>query len=164
MAYLTGVTIILATCAFAKKGNTMNKINRMAVIAGGLLLSGGLIAGLASAAVDAHDRKHNHKEHMGKHFKSKKIDINKDGSISLEELLSGNMERFQKLDSDSDGTLSADEFNARLVAMFSKIDANGDGLINGDEMPKRHKGHRKHGDRGHKHNNDDAKPATLPAT
>lgn len=139
----------------------MNKSNKIAIIAGGLLLSGGLIAGLASAAVDAHDRKHGYEGHMGHHFKAKKLDSNKDGSISMDEMLAGNMNRFSTLDADNDGMLSADEFNVRLMAMFTKFDANGDGLLTNDEMPKRrHKGHRHHHDDHH----DDASKTIAPST
>lgn len=135
----------------------MGKINKIAIISGGLLLSGGLIAGLASAAVDKHGKRHGH---MGHHFKAKMLDSNNDGNISKDELLAGNKIRFTKLDANGDGLLSVDEFNARLTAMFTKFDANGDGLLAGDEIPtRRNKGHR---DDHHKH--DDMSKTLTPTT
>ena len=119
----------------------MKKISETAIIAGALVVSGGLIAGLATAGSYP---SHKGFGHHGK-INALKLDANKDGVLSQEEMLRHNSKRFMLLDSDENGNISKDEFNARLIAMFEKMDSDGDGLLNADEMPKRHHGgHNRH--------------------
>lgn len=119
----------------------MKKISETAIIAGALVVSGGLIAGLATAGSYP---SHNGFGHYGK-INALKLDANKDGVLSQEEMLRHNSKQFMLLDSDENGNISKDEFNARLIAMFEKMDSDGDGLLNADEMPKRHHGgHNRH--------------------
>ena len=125
----------------------MKKISKTAIIAITLVVSGGLIAGLATAASFP---KHKGFGYHGK-INALKLDSNKDGALSKDELLSHNTKRFTRLDSNEDGSISKDEFNARLIAMFEAMDSNGDGMLKGNEMPKRHHGgHGKH-DYGQNH-------------
>ena len=117
----------------------MKKISETAIIAGALVVSGGLIAGLATAGSYPSHKGFGHHGHHGK-INALKLDANKDGVLSQEEMLSHNSKRFMRLDSDENGSISKDEFNARLIAMFEKMDSDGDGLLNADEMSKRHHG------------------------
>ena len=122
----------------------MKKISKTAIIAGGLVVSGGLIAGFATAGSYPSHKGFGHHGHYGK-INALKLDANKDGVLSQEEILRHNSKRFTRLDSDENGNISKDEFNARLIAMFEKMDSDGDGLLNTDEMPKRHhSGHSRH--------------------
>ena len=119
----------------------MKKIGKTAIIASALIVSGGLIAGLATAASFP---RHKGLGHHGK-INALKLDFNKDGALSQEELLSHNTKRFTRLDSNEDGSISKDEFNARLIAMFEAMDSNGDGMLKGNEMPiHHHGGHGRH--------------------
>jgi len=108
----------------------MKNLNKTLVIAGGLALSGMVVASLAMASHAGHDRKH-------RIFSAKSFDANGDGALSQEEIMSHRKARFEKLDKNGDGMISVDEYSARLTAMFSRMDKNGDGLLNGDELPRR---------------------------
>ena len=125
----------------------MKTIRRTAIIASVLVGSGSVIAGLATAASVP---EHKGFGHYGK-IKALKLDTNKDGAVTREELLSHNTERFKRLDFNEDGSISKDEFNARLITMFKKMDTNGDGKLNGDEMPKRHGAGHSRNDHGRRH-------------
>jgi len=98
-----------------------------------LLVSGGLVAGLAKA----NDRGFGKGKHHSM-FAAKKIDINNDGIISRDEMLTRQQSRFDMLDSDKDGMIAPAEYNAKMVSMFEKLDTNGDGLLQPDELPRRH--------------------------
>jgi len=99
------------------------------LIGAGLLVSGSIITGLANANVG--DASHK----RGK-FMAKKLDINNDDMISLEELTSRQDKRFQMLDLNADGMIDKTEFNGRIVAMFEKMDRNGDGTLDDKEIRK----------------------------
>ena len=64
------------------------------------------------------------------------IDLDKDGSISLEEFNSNTLKRFRLMDLDSDGTLSKDEFLASSNLRFGKMDLNSDGILKRREIRK----------------------------
>ena len=64
------------------------------------------------------------------------IDVDKDGSISLEEFNSNTLNRFRLMDLDSDGTLSKDEFLASSNLRFGKMDLNSDGILKRREIRK----------------------------
>ncbi len=99
------------------------------LISAGLLVSGGNITGLANADMDdAPDKR-------GK-FMAKKLDINNDGMISLEELTSHQDKRSQMLNLNADGMIDKTEFNGRIVTMFEKMDRNGDGSLDDKEIGK----------------------------
>jgi hypothetical protein len=66
----------------------------------------------------------------------KKLDINNDGMIILEELTSRRDKRFQILDLNGDGMIDKTESNGRFVTMFEKIDSNGDGSLDDKEIIK----------------------------
>ena len=68
--------------------------------------------------------------------KAKKLDVNDDGLLSLDELTSRRNQRFQKLDHNDDGQIDEAEFNARLVAMFNRMDSNSDGKLDDVEISK----------------------------
>ncbi|MGC6452487.1 MAG: EF-hand domain-containing protein [Candidatus Puniceispirillaceae bacterium] len=117
----------------------MKALNRSAVIAGGLAISGVIVASLAVAGNSGlHHKKH-------RMFNAATIDGNGDGALSRDEILAHNRLRFDRLDSNGDGTISADEFSARLLAMFTRMDTNSDGVLEGDELP------RSMGKHGHRH-------------
>ena len=64
------------------------------------------------------------------------MDIDKDGSISLEEFNSNTLNRFSLMDLDSDGTLSKDEFLASSNLRFERMDLNSDGVLKRREIRK----------------------------
>ena len=66
------------------------------------------------------------------------VDINNDGIINRDEMLTRQQSRFDMLDSDKDGMIAPAEYNAKMVSMFEKLDTNGDGLLQPDELPRRH--------------------------
>ena len=95
----------------------------------GLLVSGSIITGLANADMSG-------ASHKRDKFMAKKLDINNDGMISLEELTSRRDKRFQMLDLNADGMIDKTEFNGRILAMFEKMDSNGDGSVDDKEIRK----------------------------
>ena len=99
------------------------------LIGTGLLVSGALIAGLAYGDMFPKTQKR-------AVIKAKKLDVNNDGFISLEELTNRQNPRFQKLDRNDDGQIDEAEFNARLVAMFNRVDSNSDGMLDDVEISK----------------------------
>ena len=78
------------------------------------------------------------------------LDLNSDGSLSLEELQAQGQARFASVDANADGALSAEELIAaagnrasdRAARMIERHDDNGDGLLQIDEMPRRGGGDR----------------------
>ena len=111
----------------------MKSINRNFIIAGGLALSGIIVAGLAIASQSGHFGQRTH--HEG--FHAKKLDTKGDGMLTREEMLAKNAARFTSLDKDGSGRITADEFSANLLQMFNMLDANGDGMLVPDELPRR---------------------------
>ena len=109
----------------------MKILSKTMVIAGGLALSGMIVASLAVAGNFGHHPKQGHM------FSAASLDANSDGALTKDEMLAHNRIRFDRLDSNSDGAISAGEFSARLVAMFTRMDANNDGVLAGDELPRR---------------------------
>ena len=99
------------------------------LICAGLLVSGSIITGLA----DAYMGDASHKR--GK-FMAKKLDINNDGMVSLEELTSRQDKRFQMLNLNANGMIEKTEFDGRIVAMFKRMDSNGDGSLDNKEIRK----------------------------
>ena len=99
------------------------------LIGAGLLVSGALIAGLAYADMFP-------KTHKRAVIKAKKLDVNDDGLISLNELISHQNRRFQKLNLEEDSQTDEAESNARLVAMFNRMDSNSDGMLDDVEISK----------------------------
>jgi hypothetical protein len=111
------------------KEQPMKQLYFPVLIGFGLLVSGSIITGLANADMSGASHK------RGK-FMAKKLDINNDGMISLEELTSRRDKRFQMLDLNADGMIDKTEFNGRIVAMFEKMDSNGDGSLDDREIRK----------------------------
>ena len=99
------------------------------LIGAGLLVSGALIAGLAYADIFPKTQKQ-------AVIKAKKLDVNNDGFISLDELTNRQTRRSQKLGRNDDGQIDEAEFNARLVAMFNRVDSNSDGMLDDVEISK----------------------------
>jgi len=122
----------------------MKTLSKTMVIAGGLALSGMIVASLAVAGSNGSS----HNKH--RMFNAATIDSNGDGALSQEEVLAHSRLRFDRLDTNSDGMISADEFSARLVTMFTRMDTNSDGLLQGEELPRRmgRHGHGKPGGHG----------------
>ena len=69
-------------------------------------------------------------------FMAKKLDINNDVMISLEEVTRRQDKRCQMLDLNADGVIDKTEFNGRIAAMFEKMDRNGDGSLDDKEIGK----------------------------
>ena len=90
------------------------------LICAGLLVLGGIITRLANADMDDASQKRGN-------LMAKKLDINNDGMISLEELTS-------RL--SGDGMTDKTGYNCRIVAMFDKMDSNGDGSLGDIEINK----------------------------
>jgi Ca2+-binding EF-hand superfamily protein len=67
-----------------------------------------------------------------------KVDTNKDGRITLDEVQAAGKEhaqhRFAKHDKNGDGKLSRDEVSHMPDAMFARLDKNGDGFLTPDEI------------------------------
>ena len=118
------------------KCNYLSSMLGPILIGAGLLVSGALIAGLAYTDMFP-------KTHKRAVIKAKKLDVNNDGFISLDELTNRQNRRFQDLDHNDDGRIDETEFNARLLAMFNRVDSNSDGMLDDVEILKqshRHNG------------------------
>ena len=99
------------------------------VIGAGLLASSDLIAGLTDAGTHP-------KIYKRVLVKAKKLDVNNDGLISLDELTGRQNGHYQKLNRKADGQVDEAEFNARLVVMFKRMDGNSDGMLDDVEISK----------------------------
>lgn len=70
------------------------------------------------------------------------IDLDGDGSVTLEELQGAREARFAQADTNADGTLDRDELLSRAEAraaagvdrMLERLDADGDGVLSQEEM------------------------------
>ena len=93
----------------------------------GLLVASGLIAGLANADIYLNTNKR-------AVITAKKLDVNDDGLISLDELTNRQDQSLQKLGRNNDGQHDKAEYNERLLAMFRRIDGNGDGMLDDNEI------------------------------
>ncbi|MDX8351008.1 EF-hand domain-containing protein [Cognatiyoonia sp. IB215182] len=73
------------------------------------------------------------------------LDLNNDGSLTLEEMQAQGAARFAAADTNGDGGLSAEEMTAaadarqaeRIGRMMDRFDANDDGLLQQGELPQR---------------------------
>ena len=101
----------------------------LTMIGAGLLASSDLIAELA----DANMYPNANKQAL---IRAKKLDVNNDGLISLDELSRRQSRRYQKVDRKEDVKVDEVGFNARLVVMFNRIDSNSDGKLDDDEISK----------------------------
>lgn len=117
----------------------MKPLSKTMVIAGGLALSGMIVATLAVAGNVGH---HHNRGHM---FNATSLDTDGDGTLTQDELLAHNRLRFDKLDSNGDGAISPDEYGTRLVTMFTRMDTDQDGVLTGNELPRRMARHGHHG-------------------
>lgn len=74
-----------------------------------------------------------------------KIDTNKDGQLSVDEIQAAHREaaakHFAAKDTDKDGKLSRAEVAKMPDAVFARIDANKDGFLTPDELALAHQGH-----------------------
>ena len=73
----------------------------------------------------------------------KKMDIDEDGSITLEEFNSNTLSRFKLMDDNGDGILSKKEFLTPINERFEKMDLNSDGVLKRKEIRKALKKSRK---------------------
>lgn len=73
------------------------------------------------------------------------LDLDGDGTLTLEELQAQGQARFAAADANGDGALSAEELIAaadaraadRVAQMIARLDENSDGVLQQDEMPAR---------------------------
>lgn len=121
----------------------MKTLNKTMVIAGGLALSGMIVASLAVAGNIGHHEKRGHM------FNAASLDADGDGALTQDEVMAHSRTRFDKLDSDGDGAISPAEYGSRLTAMFTRMDTNQDGVLTGDELPQRMGRRGDHGDYRH---------------
>jgi Ca2+-binding EF-hand superfamily protein len=98
--------------------------------------------------------------HMGRMGTLKKLDADKDGTVTLDEFLKPQSDSFAELDKNADGFLDAGELTARMQQMagqrqrmmMARLDGDGDGKVTKDEFQKssRFGRHGRHGGRhGH---------------
>ena len=66
----------------------------------------------------------------------KKMDSDRDGSITLEEFNSNSLDRFVLMDTNSDGNISEKEFLAPISSRFERMDLNSDGVLKKKELKK----------------------------
>ncbi|MDF2365680.1 EF-hand domain-containing protein [Sneathiella sp.] len=90
------------------------------------------IPALAYAATDGAPKG----PHKGGIFE--RLDTNKDGEITLEEMTAKSTERFSKLDKDGNGTISIEEMTVRKQEFFDKLDTDGSGSISKEEASAFH--------------------------
>jgi Ca2+-binding EF-hand superfamily protein len=116
----------------SKKDFVMNKLSLTALILGsGLALAGSVLAGTGGA--DCHGGKGI--DRMGQ------LDTNKDGKVSLAELVASKQSWLSKLDSNKDGVATQAELDAGMQArrtehineLFAEQDTNKDGRISREE-------------------------------
>lgn len=78
-------------------------------------------------------------EHGSRAHRFDKLDSNKDGRVSRDEMLGKATERFDRADANKDGTLTTEERAAAHKRFaeehFKKADKNGDGALTADELP-----------------------------
>ncbi len=81
------------------------------------------------------------KWHHGKRAEHmlKRLDADKDGKLSKDEMLARATRTFQRADADKNGEVTKAEMETAAAARFQKRDRNGDGFITADEMGRHHK-------------------------
>ncbi|MBO0332301.1 EF-hand domain-containing protein [Sneathiella sp. CAU 1612] len=93
----------------------------------GSMIAALAIPALAIAATDGPHKGH----HKGDIFE--RLDTNKDGEISFEEMTVRSTERFSRLDKDGNGTISVEEMTVKKKEFFDKLDKDGNGSISKEE-------------------------------
>ncbi|MZR29319.1 EF-hand domain-containing protein [Sneathiella litorea] len=99
----------------------------------GSMIAALAIPALAIAATDEHPKGH----HKGDIFE--RLDTNKDGEITFEEMTVKSTERFSKLDKDGNGAISIEEMTVRKKEFFDKLDTDNNGTISKEEARAFHK-------------------------
>ncbi len=108
------------------------------------ILMAALLSGVVLAAGAAQAEDHRERPDFAT------LDLNSDGSVSLEEMQAQGEARFAGVDANEDGALSEEELIAtagaraseRAAKMIERHDDNGDGVLQMDEMPRRGGGDR----------------------
>lgn len=96
------------------------------------IIIGSMIAALAIPAIAMAATDGPHKgPHKGGIFE--RLDTNKDGEITFEEMTAKSTERFSKLDKDGNGSISVEEMTVRKKEFFDRMDKDGSGSISKDE-------------------------------
>ncbi len=118
-----------------------------------LITMASIVALSFSTVAFAEDKKHSKRMSGGHHMMAKKMDTNKDGSVSREEFQAHQNKRFAGVDGNNDKSLTLEEFaahaekmkeerkkaiekakQARMKKMFDALDANGDGKVSQAEF------------------------------
>ena len=102
----------------------------------GSMIAALTIPALALAATDGPPKGHHKGHHKGEIFE--RMDTNKDGEISFEEMTAKSTERFSKLDKDGNGTVSFEEMTVEKKEIFDKLDKDGNGSISKEEAKAFH--------------------------
>jgi hypothetical protein len=107
-----------------------------------LLLTGPVALGLAlgftlTAAAAAQQ------QHAGAGRFFDKLDGNKDGVITREEVRAARTRRFDNLDKNQDGNISLEEFQSNSDRHFARFDLDGDGKVTREEAAQARREHRK---------------------
>ena len=88
----------------------------------------------------------------------KKMDLDEDGSITLEEFNLNTLSRFRLMDDNGDGILSEKEFLIPNNSRFEKMDLNSDGILKRKEIRKALMQNRKTRENGSKREKKQPKP------
>jgi Ca2+-binding EF-hand superfamily protein len=92
-----------------------------------------LLAATVASPVLADDGQHGPREGHRTQVMFQRLDTDRDGRVTREEIDIRVTARFDVLDADGDGLISRDEFAQRSLARFAKADADGDGAITQQE-------------------------------
>lgn len=102
------------------------------------IIIGSLIAALAvpAIAIAAADGGTGKRFHKGDMFE--RLDSDKDGQVTLEEITAKVTTRFQKLDKDENGAVTVEEMTVRVTEMFEKMDTDKSGAVSKEEAQAFH--------------------------
>tara|TARA_R100000005_G_scaffold96440_1_gene83351 strand:- start:982 stop:1515 length:534 start_codon:yes stop_codon:yes gene_type:complete len=97
------------------------------------MIVGSLIAALAVpvVAIAATDDGAGKRMHKGGMFE--RLDSNKDGQVTLEEMTATVTARFERMDTDGNGAVTVEDMTVRMQKMFDAMDADKNGAVSKEE-------------------------------